>query len=153
MCFRLDWWQPVLFSAGGVYIGVTHGSRPNIENWVFANPATGKPYWPGRIQEDCLIPVAKKLGIGRIGWHTFRHSHPHCIHELGKQASFPSWGHWIKPSIVVAPPATAVTIPLVVTLVIRSDLIANSYASLLVLSAAKSSHAEPTVARSSPRGV
>jgi integrase len=22
-----------------------------------------------------LVPAAKKLGIGRIGWHTFRHSH------------------------------------------------------------------------------
>ena len=76
MCFRLDRWQPVLLSAGGVHIGVTHGSRPNIENWVFANPATGKPYWPGRVQENWLIPAAKKLGIGRIGWHTFRHSHP-----------------------------------------------------------------------------
>jgi integrase len=58
-------------------------SRPNIENWVFANPATGKPYWPGRVQENWPVPAAKKLGIGRIGWHTFRHSHSTLLHALG----------------------------------------------------------------------
>jgi integrase len=58
-------------------------SRPNIENWVFANPATGKPYWPGRIQENWLVPAAAKVGLGRIGWHTFRHSHSTLLHALG----------------------------------------------------------------------
>ena len=58
-------------------------SRRNIENWVFANPETGKPYWPGRVQENWLVPAAKKLGIGRIGWHTFRHSHSTLLHALG----------------------------------------------------------------------
>jgi integrase len=27
--------------------------------WVFANPETGKPYWPGRIQENGLVPAAE----------------------------------------------------------------------------------------------
>jgi hypothetical protein len=45
------------------------------DDWVFANPETGKPFWPGRIQENWLVPAAEKAGIGRIGWHTFRHSH------------------------------------------------------------------------------
>ena len=58
-------------------------SRPNIENWVFANPETGKPYWPGRVQENWLVPAAMKMGIGRIGWHTFRHSHSTMLHALG----------------------------------------------------------------------
>jgi integrase len=58
-------------------------SRPNLENWVFANPETGKPYWPGRVQENWLVPAAKKVGIGRIGWHTFRHSHSTMLHALG----------------------------------------------------------------------
>jgi len=43
------------------------------DDWIFANPETGKPYWPGRIQENWLVPAAKKAGIGQIGWHTFRH--------------------------------------------------------------------------------
>jgi len=51
--------------------------------WVFANPDTGKPYWPGRIQENWIVPAAEKVGIGRIGWHTFRHSHSSLLHALG----------------------------------------------------------------------
>jgi integrase len=53
------------------------------EDWIFANPKTGKPYWPGRIQENWLVPAEKKAGIGRIGWHTFRHSHSTLLHALG----------------------------------------------------------------------
>jgi integrase len=55
----------------------------NSEGWIFANPATGKPYWPGRIQENWLVPAAEKVGLGRIGWHTFRHSHSSLLHALG----------------------------------------------------------------------
>lgn len=58
-------------------------SRRNLENWVFANPDTGKPYWPGRVQENWLVPAAEKVGIGPIGWHTFRHSHSTLLHALG----------------------------------------------------------------------
>lgn len=53
------------------------------EAWVFANPETGKPYWPGRIQENWLVPAAQKTGLGRLGWHTFRHSHSTLLHALG----------------------------------------------------------------------
>ncbi|MFZ0980040.1 MAG: site-specific integrase [Candidatus Acidiferrales bacterium] len=59
------------------------GSHPNIGNWVFANPKTGRPYWPGRIQETWLVPAATKAGLGRIGWHTFRHSHSTLLRALG----------------------------------------------------------------------
>jgi len=55
----------------------------NSEAWVFANPETGRPYWPGRIQENWLVPAAQKAGLGRIGWHTFRHSHSTLLHALG----------------------------------------------------------------------
>ena len=58
-------------------------SPANTEDWVFANPETGKPYWPGRIQENWLVPAATKAGLGRIGWHTFRHSHSTLLHALG----------------------------------------------------------------------
>ena len=46
-------------------------------------PRQAKPYWPGRIQENWLVPAAEKAGIGRIGWHTFRHSHSTLLHALG----------------------------------------------------------------------
>jgi integrase len=55
----------------------------NDDDWVFANPQTGRPFWPGRIQENWLVPAAKKAGLGRIGWHTFRHSHSSLLHALG----------------------------------------------------------------------
>ena len=58
-------------------------SLASCEAWVFANPETGQPYWPGRIQENWLVPAAEKAGIGRIGWHTFRHSHSTLLHALG----------------------------------------------------------------------
>jgi len=29
------------------------------EDWIFANPETGKPYWPGRIQENWLEAIAQ----------------------------------------------------------------------------------------------
>ncbi len=52
-------------------------TAPNARgtDWVFANQETGKPWWPGRIQEHWLVPAGIKAGIGRIGWHTFRHSY------------------------------------------------------------------------------
>jgi integrase len=53
------------------------------ESWVFANPETGKPFWPCQIQAHWLVPAATKIGIGRIGWHTFRHSHSTLLHSLG----------------------------------------------------------------------
>lgn len=58
-------------------------AQAGSEDWVFANPETGKPYWPGRIQENWLVPAAEKAGVGRIGWHTFRHSHSTLLHALG----------------------------------------------------------------------
>ena len=36
-------------------------AKPN--DWVFANPETGRPFWPGRIQENWLVPAS----IGRGG--------------------------------------------------------------------------------------
>jgi integrase len=58
-------------------------SPRNKEGWVFANPDTGKPFWPNKIQEIWLVPAAEKAGLGRIGWHTFRHSHSSLLHALG----------------------------------------------------------------------
>ena len=33
--------------------------QADIEDWPFANPETGKPYWPGRVQENWLVPAAE----------------------------------------------------------------------------------------------
>ena len=54
------------------------------EDWVFASPYTRgqRPTWPGQLLKDHIQPIAKKLGLPRIGWHSFRHS----VSAWGKQA-------------------------------------------------------------------
>ena len=52
-------------------------------DWVFVNPGTGKPYWPGRLQEHHLVPAGKAAKIGRIGWHTFRHTYSTLLRAFG----------------------------------------------------------------------
>ena len=47
---------------------------PGPSDWVFANPA-GKPRAQGDILTRHLKPAAVRAGIGKIGWHTFRHSY------------------------------------------------------------------------------
>ena len=51
-------------------------SFSTAEGWVFANPATGRPYHQDSIQQDHLREAGKKAGLGDgIGWKTFRHSY------------------------------------------------------------------------------
>jgi len=70
-------------SSTGQFSGMKYVSPLNGEGWVFANPDTGRPFWPNKIQENWLVPVAEEAGLGRIGWHTFRHSHSSLLHALG----------------------------------------------------------------------
>jgi len=55
-------------------------AKPN--DWVFANPATGQPWRPGWMQQRKLVPAAAEIGIGRIGWHSFRHSYSTMLRSL-----------------------------------------------------------------------
>ena len=59
-------------------------SFPQDEDWVFANPRTGKPYHQTSLQKRQLLRAAKlaKLGDG-IGWHTFRHTYRTLLDETG----------------------------------------------------------------------
>ncbi|MGH9402233.1 MAG: tyrosine-type recombinase/integrase, partial [Terriglobia bacterium] len=49
---------------------------------VFAG-ASGKPRWPETILADYLKPAAVRVGIGNIGWHTFRHTYSTLLDSLG----------------------------------------------------------------------
>ena len=51
-------------------------------DFVFAG-ATGKPRWPDGMLADHLKPAADRAGIGKIGWHTFRHTYSTLLHALG----------------------------------------------------------------------
>ncbi len=54
------------------------------EGWLFANPATGRPYHQEEIQKTHIrkAGIAAKIG-GAIGWHTFRHSYRSWLDETG----------------------------------------------------------------------
>jgi integrase len=49
--------------------------------WMFANPETAKPYWSSKIRENHLVPAGEAAGIGRVGWHTFRHTYSCLLRE------------------------------------------------------------------------
>jgi len=51
-------------------------------NWVFPSSRTGRPWWPWTIQRNHLLPAGIKAGLGRIGWHTFRHSYSTLLRAL-----------------------------------------------------------------------
>jgi integrase len=51
--------------------------------WVFVNPSTGKPWWAHKFVRFHLRPAAEEAGIGRIGWHTFRHTYSSLLHAYG----------------------------------------------------------------------
>ncbi|HKV77483.1 MAG TPA: site-specific integrase, partial [Candidatus Sulfotelmatobacter sp.] len=53
-------------------------------NWLFPSPyGTGRPRWPWTIQSRILLPAGIRAGLGRIGWHTFRHSYSTLLRGLG----------------------------------------------------------------------
>lgn len=60
------------------------GSQPNARatDWVFTRPATGRPWRADCLQRWKLAPAAVKAGIGRIGWHTFRHTYSTLLRSL-----------------------------------------------------------------------
>ena len=51
-------------------------------DWVFANDA-GKPRWQETILARQLKPAALRAGIGKIGWHTFRHTYSTMLRSIG----------------------------------------------------------------------
>jgi integrase len=57
---------------------------PRDEDWLFANPVTGRPYHQESLQKSQIKRAAKLAGLGEdIGWHTFRHSHRSWLDETG----------------------------------------------------------------------
>ena len=52
------------------------------EDFVFAN-ATGQPRWQESILHRQLKPAAVRAGIGKIGWHTFRHTYSTMLRSVG----------------------------------------------------------------------
>jgi integrase len=53
------------------------------EGWLFPSPATGRPYHADSIRADYLVPTGLQLGLGRIGFHMFRHTYRAWLDETG----------------------------------------------------------------------
>ena len=52
--------------------------------WLFANPATGRPFHQEEIQKNHLRKAGVEAEIdGDIGWHTFRHSYRSWLDDTG----------------------------------------------------------------------
>jgi integrase len=54
------------------------------EDWVFASPfvAGRMPWYPWGVERH-IIPAGIRCGIGRVGWHTFRHTFRTLLDETG----------------------------------------------------------------------
>lgn len=51
-------------------------------DYIFAGDS-GKPRWGGIMLTDHIKPAALRAGIGKIGWHTFRHTFSSILHQGG----------------------------------------------------------------------
>ena len=49
---------------------------------VFSN-RKGKPRWQESILRRHIKPAAVRVGVGKIGWHTFRHSYSSLLRRVG----------------------------------------------------------------------
>ena len=49
---------------------------------MFAD-ATGRPRWQESILHRQLKPAAVQAGVGKIGWHTFRHTYSTMLRSVG----------------------------------------------------------------------
>lgn len=61
---------------------LSYGRQAGPGNWVFRSSRTGRPWWPWTIQRNHLLPAGIKAGLGRIRWHTFRHSYSTMLRAL-----------------------------------------------------------------------
>jgi integrase len=61
-------------------------SKTSSTGLIFPSHITGRCYHPGPIQQDYFRPVARKLGLVGVCWHTFPHSYRSWMTEDGAPA-------------------------------------------------------------------
>jgi len=54
-------------------------------DWVWASPHSGRemPYHFQSMQKEHFVPASLKAGLGKIGWHTFRHTYRSWLNAIG----------------------------------------------------------------------
>ena len=55
----------------------------SAEGWMFPSIVTGRPYHAGILLRRHLTPLASKIGVPRLGWHTFRHTFRSWLDAVG----------------------------------------------------------------------
>ena len=55
----------------------------SAEGWMFPSVVTGRPYHAGILLRRHLAPLASKVGVSRLGWHTFRHTFRSWLDAVG----------------------------------------------------------------------
>jgi integrase len=51
--------------------------------WVFPSKRTGMPSHPWSAQRRWLLRAGEKVGVGRLGWHSFGHTYSTLLNEYG----------------------------------------------------------------------
>jgi integrase len=62
-----------------------HRLPPTLQasEWVFPSKRTGMPSHPWSAQRRWLLRAGEKAGVGRLGWHAFRHTYSTLLNEYG----------------------------------------------------------------------
>lgn len=55
----------------------------SAEGWMFPSVVTGRPYHAGILLRRHLAPLASRIGVPRLGWHTFRHTFRSWLDAVG----------------------------------------------------------------------
>jgi integrase len=55
----------------------------SADGWVFPSHLTGRPYHASPIQQDYIRAAGRELGLGNVGWHTFRHTYRSWLDATG----------------------------------------------------------------------
>lgn len=76
---------------------------------MFGSPITNRPYHRDSLHKAYLTPAALKIGLPRLGWHDFRHTHRAMLRDLGlplevqqklmRQASIAMTAHYGNPGM------------------------------------------------------
>jgi integrase len=62
------------FRRQAVYVGQ--------DDYIFASDS-GKPRWQATMLADYVKPAGVRAGIGKVGWHMFRHTFSSILHQAG----------------------------------------------------------------------
>jgi integrase len=74
---------PIHESLLKVLLALADSCPATEDGWMFPSPLTNRPYYSTEIQKRLLKPIGIKLGLGPIGWHTFRHTYRSWLDETG----------------------------------------------------------------------